>query len=358
MNKCIYYKETNLSFDSREHIIPAGLGGTKKLPSGFVSTKANHFFSDIERVALRETFVGGIRNHIGPGHGGKRLTVSDEGVIQCSQKYKPHINVLKGETKNAESEFSFKLGFMYDKNTVFLPQVLYRVDSNANIINRIYTPGGFDNPKNNVSTFFECLKKIKYNELKSVNTELNFEKLFIMIGCFYDQWFYYSNIPFLGLKQLLEISSRQGDKLDLAISLYSGGKYNYSYKMDGGFIGGELQFIYLKTAFNVLASVMGQEYVLDERFDHVRDLIVGKRKGTVFCESSPCKATRWIASINAKDPHAVLFETIDGALFAVVSFYGELCYTLKMASGIDKRVSFAYVCDWRNRKEYVEKWLE
>ena len=49
MNKCIYFKEDNLKYDSREHIFPAGIGGVKRLLRGFVSDKANNYFSNIER---------------------------------------------------------------------------------------------------------------------------------------------------------------------------------------------------------------------------------------------------------------------------------------------------------------------
>lgn len=352
MNKCIYYKDGNLSFDSREHIIPASVGGIRKLPKGFVSDKANNYFSGIELVALRETFVGGIRNYIGPGHRGKRLNVSNEGVIQCSSKYNPHLNVLKVRN-DIESAFSYKLGFMYDKHIVFIPQVLFYVDNQLKLEKKIYSPGGYDNPLNNVGSFFEYLKKMVPMDSEIVTTELLCSEAVLIVGCFYSKWYHFCNIPFLDFEKAYKICTDQIDDINLIISLDRGKQYDYSYRLSGGLIHGELQFIYLKTAFNVLAYVMGQDYVLDERFDFIRNIIMGKSKVDILRTCEPCKATKWISNLDLVDPHVVIFETIEGILFAVVSFYGELCYVFTMANELDESISFAYVCDWRNRHEYV-----
>lgn len=37
MNECIYCKKSNWGFNSRENVIPAFLGGIKKLDKGLVS---------------------------------------------------------------------------------------------------------------------------------------------------------------------------------------------------------------------------------------------------------------------------------------------------------------------------------
>ena len=46
---CIYFGDTpGLTYKKREHIFPAGLGGTMTLPQGWVSDQANNFFSSME----------------------------------------------------------------------------------------------------------------------------------------------------------------------------------------------------------------------------------------------------------------------------------------------------------------------
>ncbi|MDD4562431.1 MAG: hypothetical protein PHW39_05090 [Syntrophomonadaceae bacterium] len=70
--ECIYLKQTkpDLKFTKREHVIPAGIGGIEKLPSGYVSDAANEFFSSIELIALRKTFLAVNRENVGPGKRG------------------------------------------------------------------------------------------------------------------------------------------------------------------------------------------------------------------------------------------------------------------------------------------------
>ena len=43
---CIYYGDMpGLTYNKREHIFPAGLGGKAMLPKGYVSDQANELFS-------------------------------------------------------------------------------------------------------------------------------------------------------------------------------------------------------------------------------------------------------------------------------------------------------------------------
>ena len=55
---CIYLEDNeNLNYDSVEHIIPAGLGGIKKLPLHFVSREFNNMSSKIERTLMRHSLI-------------------------------------------------------------------------------------------------------------------------------------------------------------------------------------------------------------------------------------------------------------------------------------------------------------
>ena len=46
---CIYYgNKEDLTYNSREHIFPATIGGIETLPEGYVSDKANSYFSKLE----------------------------------------------------------------------------------------------------------------------------------------------------------------------------------------------------------------------------------------------------------------------------------------------------------------------
>lgn len=359
MNKCIYYKNDKLSFNGREHIIPASLGGKNMLPKGVVSDEANNYFSTFESKALRETIVAGIRNYIGPGARGNRVVVRGDGLITCKKQYNPHINVLKSKNINpvfSTEESFYRLGFMYDKHTMLLPQVIFSFDSNLSLLSQIYSPGEFDNKYNNVGACFSRIDTICADELKEVETEFKPNKFFLILGAFHKKWYFYMNIPFITLPKALELIRKQRNNTQRVICASVGGEYDFSYKMDGGFNDGSFQFLFIKTAFNVLAYKMGQEFVLDFRFDRLRNLILGKIDYNVLY---PCKlesVNNWLKNRMERDPHIVLIVSNDeGKLFAFVSFYGEMLFVFEMAQDITEYIYFAYICDWRNGKEWVEE---
>ena len=73
-NICIYsYKKEcdGATFNNREHIIPAGLGGQETLPKGTVSDEVNSGFSGLERIALNKGIIGLNRRSVGPGKRGR-----------------------------------------------------------------------------------------------------------------------------------------------------------------------------------------------------------------------------------------------------------------------------------------------
>ena len=55
------------------------------------------------------------------------------------------------------------------------------------------------------------------------------------------------------------------NNIERTIFVTTGGEYDFSYNLAGGFNDGTFQFLIIKTAFNVLAYEMGAEYVLDAK---------------------------------------------------------------------------------------------
>jgi hypothetical protein len=72
MRCCIYLKGTEpvLSFNSQEHIFPAGIGGIQMLPKGYVSDQFNNSFSKIELDFMRNSLIALPRQFYGPGKRG------------------------------------------------------------------------------------------------------------------------------------------------------------------------------------------------------------------------------------------------------------------------------------------------
>lgn len=132
---CIYLGELEgLHYDSADHIIPAGLGGIKKLPLDFVSREFNNLSSKYERGLMKHSILSLPRQLHGPGKRGSlsssKATTSSVhvfrqypdnsilslGYIKMGKPFEiPHLalNVQTGElnfamskdTSNAELQF-------------------------------------------------------------------------------------------------------------------------------------------------------------------------------------------------------------------------------------------------------------
>lgn len=70
--KCIYNEkeEDQATFEKREHVFPAGIGGINMLNQGDVSDEINEFFSKLELQFMRESIIQIPRMFLGPGKRG------------------------------------------------------------------------------------------------------------------------------------------------------------------------------------------------------------------------------------------------------------------------------------------------
>ena len=65
---CIYYGDMpELTYNKREHIFPAGLGGKTMLPKGYVSDQANELFSPLEAKLMHDSLLSTSRSLFDPG---------------------------------------------------------------------------------------------------------------------------------------------------------------------------------------------------------------------------------------------------------------------------------------------------
>lgn len=71
---CIYTgkDDTQAHFKNQEHIIPACIGGMKKLPKGYVSDEVNTLFSGLKLKLARNSPITIVRMFVGPGKRGSQ----------------------------------------------------------------------------------------------------------------------------------------------------------------------------------------------------------------------------------------------------------------------------------------------
>ena len=343
--QCIYYESKELTYNKQEHVVPAGLGGTLKLPKGYVSDQANEMFSKLEAIALRTTLIAGVRNYIGPAHRGK---------MTPHRKNNPHIQLLKLNEKYGyiqSQEMKYKLGFTLDKKAYFLSQILISLNNNL-IIDKVVLSGGTYDLKESDSILKTVLpNKIDYSKLIPIQTEHRLDFFGVVIGRYYDNLYVYCNVPFVTTKRVVDIINNQpwNNKI---VNTSIGGEYDFSYKLNGGIKDDSLYFLLAKTAFNVLAYQKGQEFVLSSCFNDIRSKIISNTALCLVKEFDNHKIEGWIKEKGKDESHIVVIGKQGKEIIAYVSFYGDWIYKVVMSTSFEEPFTpFAFVSSWRNKKD-------
>lgn len=274
MYKCIYtaYEGTDEEFKEKEHVFPKSIGGLHTLPRGYVSDKINAAFSKFELKFLRNDPFFVIDKMMKPPKGRKHLN-------------KFNISLLGSEDQPV-------LGYMRDNEPVVIPQI--SVD--ASLIKRILIsdtvglirapiilPQGSDEfIEGNESVHFACLLAACDNHYNFVDIPADF---------FYDHYI-------LGINDhKIYITKNEGlseqDAITIANRLIGGFIRSISQPDTMRRMSGRVEtrnlsraiiqlkedvnartLVMAKVAFNCLAMVYGQDFVLNQAFQRFRDIIL------------------------------------------------------------------------------------
>lgn len=346
--KCIYYKES-LPCKSQEHIIPAALGGITKLSIGIVSDKANAKFSPVELSILRSSFLAINRENVGPG---KR------GSLSVKKIKDPQVRVLQDYITGTDS---YKLGFIFAGQTYMIPQLVIDFDD----INHTYIPLF-------LATYFEQEGKellITFKEglidfLSDPNRVFSLlgmpfktSKHFILIGQYNKKWFAATshkviNMDWLAFFMMDEIKNIELHEILPKTMSNIEQHYKWGFEVDINLY----FFLYLKTAFNACAYFIGEECILRDCFDPIREAILNNSNCGDFHESFDLY-TMW-RKVYEKIPdmgHYVIIESTNKEINAYVGFYAEHVCTKVLLSPqpIDNFFTKILICDWKHRNEFI-----
>lgn len=328
---CIYFGDApGLTYKKREHIFPAGLGGTVTLPQGWVSDQANNFFSSMEDKLMHDSLLALDRYFFGPGDRRGKASKS---------------NVTVGVQDDGKVALSYlSMGKPYLIDQIYLHAkdavISARDDgSNAGLI---------------IERLTDALKKFGP------------QSKFVFLPC-----------PDIAAEDMI-IGAHDG-KVFAACSGERPGSdrvYNAIQKVLGGFQSGELNRVsqhiqqkhvltenssiarmYAKTGMNTLAHLRGYEYAAHPAFDGIRRWIVSGENDEEFNYLPSISAERSrLAYAFPEDAHFCAFMQAEGEIRALVSFYGRYTrqFIFGQAQGAgDFRYPAAYICDWRNKDEYT-----
>lgn len=338
---CIYYgNREELTYASEEHVIPAGVGGMKKLPKGYVCDQFNREISKLEQRFLRNSILAMPRMFVGPG---KRGSLSE------SKATKSKIQFIK----NPDGQVPYSLGYTVLGKTTEIPTLLI-------------------NTKDGRSSF-SLDKKENADPFTVINDYKN--------KCLTDNWLRIkvrdnnelpADIILIGVKEGVEenyncfVLRHPDNPLEISTdrirAIANGIKYDNKqpeqakympHVQDTGDFNDEYFRIYGKIAFNALAMLKGIDFVNAACFDDVRKWIAygGDNHFASMITITPLQD---VGLTVPKDAHSVLITRSGQTVVANVSLYNHFAVQVLLSNSFGGQLSLdGFICDWSNKKEYT-----
>lgn len=339
---CIYYTDRNdLTYGSGEHIIPAGLGGIKKLPDDVVSMEFNKDISVLETWFLRDSIINAVRQVVGPGSRGK---------MGPKHESKSKVHLLEDLPGAGE------LAVGYIKKGKPRLITYFSFDSISQALNY-----GMENtPGLDVARAIESLAMVldKPLELKIktiIDNRLSASIVYLGhqkgIDSKFDT-FYFKNaentmeavdLPYV----LLAHSFRNSQGAQQAKESKVKSSQTLNWKED-------YLRVFAKVCFNFLADIKGKAYALQPCFDPIRKWIAaGGANHFAQLLKVDMELLKEMDIAWPDYAHIVLLIPEGGKLYGVCSFYKSYTVQVVLTDNLPAHFSMdGLICDWRARKEY------
>lgn len=323
---CIYYKDKlNLTYTGQEHIFPAAIGGVEKLPQGYVSDEANHYFSKLEQELLKSSMISLSREIFGPG---KRGT-DKLGEVKVS--------IMKDDNNE------YCLGYIFKGNPYYIPSINVNLKNGKAILSLSKKEGS-----KYLQTFLQKLKDFSDRFVYIQNNEIPQD--IILIGHYQNKYFIASAQDRFDAAKVKTIISAFIDSICENLQF----KNNSSQvKVSNALtISKNNAKVYAKIAFNTLAKFKGKDYILDPVFDDMRKWIIGEKDLNINWLPNRNSSLNYI--ISEFTEHYCIITDIDGYICAEVSLYGwKQGFKLGKNPGDAFGEPLGFFCDSENRKEYT-----
>lgn len=322
---CIYYNnKENLIYTGQEHIFPASIGGIEKLPLGYVSDQANHYFSRLEQELLKSSMVSLSREIFGPG---KRGT---------NKLGEVNIRVMK------DNNDEYALGYIFKGKPYTIPHINVNIKTGKVNLSLDKKEGS-----QYLNIFLQKLESFKEKFVYIQNKDIPQDK--ILIGYYQNKYFVasaYEEIKISIIKNIINMFLQ---------SICKNAKFENNksqvYVKNSMTISKDNAKVYAKIAFNVLAKYKGKEFVLDSAFDDMRKWIIGEKDLSI--NWLPNRNSNLNFFISELTGHYCIISDIDGYICAEVSIYGWK-YGFKLGKNPGEKfiMPFGILCDSQNKEEY------
>ncbi len=330
MYKCIYLEKEDLTFNSREHVIPAGLGCIDKLPIGVVSDEANNLFSKYEKIFLEESFVGFVR----------KLNIGKRGNLN-----KPIPNIVCNFSNN---DIEPKLLLSTFDKTYGIPYLMIREDEC-----RLYSPS-----KKEGIGLLSNLTTITLNTRFNFNIIPNCKSKTLLITFLGNKWYCYHsfvvnsekhyeliiNCIINALSQFINKFNTLEPQMvqDAHKEIYVGNVLN---------INDEISSIRVlcKMIINTLYYFFGESVVFDPLLKEMKEFCLGKSNNLNVKYSFHIELSDEQVAIH---PHKIEFYYCN-KWKCKISLFDEIIYDfflpIDLSNYMDKDEVKKYIVDWQNR---------
>ena len=357
--KCIYSLKSvpNATFNSQEHIIPACIGGKKRLPHGYVSDEVNALFSKLELSFARKTEIAQFRAFYGPGKSGsltfQNATESEIHIIE---------NIDGGNIRLGY----IKLGVPYSADCIF-------IDKNSGNVGISLRPREDTNNDRLLANFVGQIKAFSVDKPINIITSDRLNDYEYILGIHNNkQYIAYNptyNIETVKQEMIRFVSAfveqMTVDKINEMCQGANNPEINSSQvtmDMTATFNLNDRYRVLAKIALNSLAYLRGQDFVLTREFDPIRKAIYsGEGMAEYFDQMSYQESFGDIlrdseAQIEQKilsdHYHCISFFSALGKQKCAVELYGsDRPHIINLAETIKKPVFDVFICDWRTEVE-------
>lgn len=321
-----------VTFKSGEHIFPAGIGGVQKLPMEYVSHDANNAFSAMEGYVMKMSLLALARQFYGPGKRGN--------ITNLKKATKSTISLMSSKMNSTKINFGYiSLGKPYT-----IPQI--KINSSDNY--QFSSDESLGESEQQINNFFENLRN--YNGKYTLYEDERFNKDEFLLGFHQDKWY-------VGVKNK-DIIVELDNVIKKLVEQNLPKKYTPKYSSELISIEQTLEFddryfrVCAKIIFNYLAFIKGQDFVLNECFDPLRNWILnGGNENFANLTGNETKFSEFKFPDQA---HKLFIFQSKNNLIGKISFYGNSFETVvRLSNNFKGNFNFeGYICDWKNKKEY------
>ena len=331
---CIYLGDKpELSYKTKEHVIPAALGCRTTLELGVVSDQANQCFSPIELRFLSKSPLQVSRVILGPG---------ERGSLSPKKAKKSKLSVVKTEN-------GFRLGYLKGSDVYVVNQIVIYTDDEGERIKYVHGDVGLSEN--------DC-----YSDMNSLMTQLkgwdgNYHFIpiddEITILTVYENKYYVAAKDDLNQERINTLKALFNNNYGTRNPVFDSGRASIDIRFEQNNI--DVFKVVAKTAMNTLAYLYGKEQVCNA------NELNGLRKAIFSSDDKICKYVQEIPNGRRvksnlhllRNEHACLIDKFCDSLISLVFFYDSF-YWVKMSDNTDFRIDIinGLVCDWESSKDY------